>query len=88
MQADLQRIRDWADQKIQGGSEPPWAWFQYMKLIETLDAILRGMASTTTTANLPQSESHPATHLRLVVSTCPPDTAQHRQVDEPIPLPM
>ena len=40
---ELMRIRHWADQKIQAGEEPPWAWYQYMKLREVLDAIIAGM---------------------------------------------
>ena len=38
-QAELQKMRDWADAKIAGGQEPPWAWYQYMKLRETLDRL-------------------------------------------------
>jgi len=40
--AELQRMLDWANQKIEAGEEPPWAWYQYMKLRETLEAILEG----------------------------------------------
>ena len=29
----LQEMRDWAQGKIDNGTEPPWAWYQYMKLI-------------------------------------------------------
>jgi hypothetical protein len=39
----LSRIRDWANAKIQSGSEPPWAWYQYMKLLEVTDTILEAM---------------------------------------------
>jgi hypothetical protein len=39
-QAELERVRDWATAKIVHGSEPPWAWYQYMKLRESLEAIL------------------------------------------------
>ena len=35
----MRHLRDWADGKIEAGEEPPWAWYQYMKLIETIDAI-------------------------------------------------
>jgi hypothetical protein len=42
----LKSVRDWAQSKIDAGSEPPWAWYQYMKLVETCDAILRGMECT------------------------------------------
>jgi len=44
---ELQKVRDWATDKITAGQEPPWAWYQYMKLRETCDAILAGMASAT-----------------------------------------
>jgi hypothetical protein len=37
---ELERVRDWALQKLATGQEPPWAWYQYTKLRETLDAIL------------------------------------------------
>jgi len=44
---ELEKVRSWADAKLSTGEEPPWAWDQYMKLRETLDAILAGMAQTT-----------------------------------------
>ena len=45
MQAQLRQMREWANEKAQSGQEPPWAWYQYMKLVETCDAILSGMAA-------------------------------------------
>jgi hypothetical protein len=46
--AELQRVRQWADDRIETGEEPPWSWFQLMKLRENLDAIIGSMLSTTT----------------------------------------
>ena len=43
--AEIQKMRDWADAKIAAGEEPPWAWFVYMKLRETLDQIIAGRAA-------------------------------------------
>jgi hypothetical protein len=43
---ELEKVRTWANDKIATGAEPPWAWYQYMKLRETLDAILNGMDAT------------------------------------------
>jgi hypothetical protein len=43
---EIAKMRIWADDKIAAGQEPPWAWYQYMKLRETLDAILAGMDAT------------------------------------------
>jgi hypothetical protein len=85
--AELKRVRDWAKEKIQGGSEPPWAWFQYMKLIENVDAILDGIAATTT-ENLQQSAERPGTSLRLVDSTDRKDSFRLRSAGSKVRLPM
>jgi len=85
--AELMRLRQWAREKIDAGSEPPWAWYQYMKLIESIEAILAGM-SVTTTENSRQSEEHPGKRLRLVDSTSPRDDARHHPYKPKIQLPM
>jgi hypothetical protein len=41
----LATLRNWAEERVGSGSEPPWAWYQYMKLIETVAAIQAGRAS-------------------------------------------
>ena len=41
----LAMLRKWAEARVATGSEPPWAWYQYMKLIETVAAIQLGRAS-------------------------------------------
>jgi len=58
MRDKLTEIRQWAHEKAQGESEPPWAWYQYMKLIETADAILAGMDATIPMESSQQSEEH------------------------------
>jgi hypothetical protein len=40
-------LRGWAEKRVATGNEPPWAWYQYMKLIETLTAIQTGRAAVT-----------------------------------------
>jgi hypothetical protein len=85
---ELRRVREWAREKIQGGSEPPWAWYQYMKLIETVDAILDGIAATTTTESLQQLAQHPEKHLRLVESTSQPDIFPRRRAASKVRMPM
>ncbi len=84
----LQEVRQWARDKIAGGQEPPWAWFQYMKLIETADAILAGMNCVTPTGNSQQLPEHLGKHLRLVAEDNWQDTAQRHPDNVPIPLPM
>ncbi len=86
MRSKLEVVREWANAKIASGQEPPWAWFQYMKLRETLDAILAGMDSVTT-ENSQKSAQYPGKHLQLVKATDPQDTAQRRPVGLPTQLP-
>lgn len=84
---ELDRIRGWAQEKIAQGNEPPWAWYQYMKLIETIQALQAGMAATSQTESSPQLAEHPGAHLRLVDSTDRLDSARHHPVGLPIQLP-
>jgi hypothetical protein len=64
MRDELEKVSRWAQSKIDAAAEPPWAWYQYMKLIETCDAILLGMAATTTMESSPRSEPQSGAHLR------------------------
>ena len=86
MRDELERVREWAQDKLQGGSEPPWAWYQYMKLVETVAAILDGMDATK--ENSPQSELPQDAHLRLVDSMNQPDIAPPRPARPKPRLPM
>lgn len=82
----LEQARGWAKDKLAAGQEPPWSWYQLMKLVEAADAILAGMDATK--ENLPLSEQPAEKHLRLVGSTDPQDSAQPRPAGLPIQLPM
>lgn len=86
MRTELEHIREWTNAKITSGQEPPWAWYQYMKLRETLDAILAGMDCVTTESSQ-QSTPHQEKHLRLVEDTDPKDTPPRRPVGLPTQLP-
>ncbi len=83
---DLKKILSWTKEKLQGEDHPPWAWYNYMKLQEALNAVIKGR--DVKTGNLLQSEERPETHLQLVDSKYPQDTSQHRQDIEDLPLPM
>ena len=84
----LEDIRMWAQAKVEAGSDPPWAWYQYMKLIEAANAILKGMDATATMASSQQSAKLPGTHLRLVGAIGSQDNAQPHQPETPTLLPM
>jgi len=88
MQDQLQEVREWAKTKIASGAEPPWAWFQYMKLVETLDAILGAQDSATATASSRQSGPHSEMRLQLVGSTYQPDSVPPHSAETPVLMPM
>ena len=86
---ELKKVRDWANEKLATGEEPPCAWFQYMKLRETLDAILASQdASKPQTESSPPAEPRQETHLQLVDSTYQQDSAPLRPSDETVQMPM
>jgi len=89
MQRRLREVRDWAKRKIDSRQEPPWAWYQYMKLVETCDAILAGKGAVTQqTESSPQLEQHQENVIQLAGSTPRQGAARRRPVADPVQLPM
>ncbi|MCB1783552.1 MAG: hypothetical protein KDI13_06100 [Alphaproteobacteria bacterium] len=80
---NLLLVRLWAQNMLHGGevNPPPWEWYQYMKLIEAIDALENGMQIpinqiSISTANSPQLEQRQERHPRLEVVTCLQDISQ------------
>jgi hypothetical protein len=76
-------MRIWASEKRSSGQEPPWAWFQYLKLEETLGSLLSGMAASIQLGTL-QADFRQEGPLRLVGHTVPQKSRQRHQSDEPV----
>ncbi|MGA9561649.1 MAG: hypothetical protein WBR32_11465 [Pseudolabrys sp.] len=62
MRQELERVREWAIEQLAAGTEPPWSWYQYMKLREATESILAGMD----VAQPMEDSEKSAPHLRLV----------------------
>jgi hypothetical protein len=86
--AELERVREWAFEKITTGNEPPWSWYHHMKLREALDAILAGMSVTQPTEGSQESASHQGDGLRLVGEAHPRESAQPHPSRKTVQLPM
>ena len=84
---DLERVREWAIERLTTGNEPPWSWYQLMKLREASEALLAGMETTQPTVSLQESAPRRGAGLRLVGATCQPGTAQSHQADLLVQLP-
>ena len=63
-----------------------WARFDYLKLRETLEAIVSAM-ETTAKEDQPASEAEPVSALRLVVSNDRPENEEHPSAEGPEPQP-
>ena len=85
---DLERCRDWAIAKVTTGNEPPWSWYQHMKLREALDAILSGMDVTQPTEGLQESEPLPENGPRPTAGASPKGSVQRHPKLAVIRLPM
>lgn len=83
----LKKSRRGRTKRLPQGLNPPWAWYQYMKLVETAEAILAGMAATTTVGSR-RLEQPVGAHLRLVDSDDPQESAPPRHVGLPVQMPM
>lgn len=83
----LGAVRAWANERLATGGEPPWSWYQLMKLREALDAILAGMDATRPLGS-PQSGEHQERRLRLVADADQPDSAPRHPDTVPVRLPM
>lgn len=84
----LDAVRQYAKQKIAQGDEPPWAWFQYMKLIEIVDTILDATATVIPTGSSQQLDQRPERPLRLVAPTSQRDNVPPHPDSLPTRLPM
>lgn len=62
MRQELERSVNGQSNSLPRGTEPPWSWYQYMKLREATESILAGMD----VAQPMEDSQKSAPHLRLV----------------------
>ena len=65
---------DWAESTSSVSDDSPFAKFDYLKLRETLEAIVAAMEAAAQPMESPPSEREPDSTLRLVVSNDDPET--------------
>jgi hypothetical protein len=85
--SEMLTLLEWAQARLTNGHEPPWSWYQIMKLREVLQSILASAAATTTESS-PQSDRSQGKHLRLVETTDRQDMSPHHPAGLPVRLPM
>jgi hypothetical protein len=85
---DVQKaVFDWAESKLPSGDDSPWAKFDYLKLRETLEAIVLCMEASTQQMDSPPDSSsrglQPEAAPRLVVSNDQPENVETPPLEEP-----
>lgn len=83
----LAAVRDWAQDKLDAGAEPPWARDQYLELVAAIDAIAAARR-VVTMADLPQPAPRRGTPLRLAVTAGQRENAPRHPAVQPVQLPM
>lgn len=79
----LQDVMEWANWKISEGKEPPWSWYQFMKLRESIEAIRTGVMHIPM-EDLQESVSPAETAHQPAASIVQLDTARrHRDNETP-----
>ena len=85
----LELCRHWAEGRVATGSEPPWAWYQYMKLIETVEAIQTSRAAVSPAGRTRGARQRPAAPKTEGVADIGLQRSRRRRDDdEEPPLPM
>jgi hypothetical protein len=85
--ADLERIRDLIVERLATGSEPPWVWYQLMKLREASEALMDGMEARLPTGGLQAPGFSRGASLQVVGTADQQESAQRHQCAVPARLP-
>lgn len=78
---ELTHVLNWVEERLQGESEAPWTWYQYMKLREVVGAILTGVDPLTPKEGSQQLEPRLGHVLQLVDCMNRKETAQYHPVE-------
>ena len=67
--SQMRALKAWAVERMIDGTGTPWAWFQFMKLVEVIDTFLEAGedAGLTQPARMPPTESAAGPHAENVV---------------------
>ena len=63
--AQMRALKEWAVERMTTGTQTPWAWFQFMKLLEVIDTFLEAEVDAGLQERRPTPAKRPM--------TCPPN---------------
>ena len=72
----MRALKEWAIDRMTAGTQTPWAWFQFMKLLEVIDTFLDAEEDAGLRDQLPSPHKRPPT--KLSANVVPLDVARQR----------
>lgn len=78
--AQMRALKQWAIERMTAGTQTPWAWFQFMKLLEVLDTFIDA-GDEAGLHDKPSAKDKRASAKSLPTNVVPLDSARHRAAD-------
>jgi len=78
--AQMRALKQWAIERMTAGTQTPWAWFQFMKLLEVLDTFIDA-GDEAGLHDKPQAKDKRACAKQLPTNVVPLDSARQRAAD-------
>lgn len=85
--SELAAAREWAQERLRSGTEPPWTYYRLMQLIEAIDSLINGANAVSHTGHSQQLAEPQDAHPRQEGNIYRLENAQSRRDDPPIHLP-
>ena len=75
----MRALKEWAVERMTTGTQTPWAWFQFMKLLEVIDTFLEAEVDAGLHEQRPMSAKRPMTRGKSLPSNVVPIDVAMRQ---------
>ncbi len=84
---EMAKLKDWAQERLREGAEPPWSYYRMMQLIDAVDALSSGAEAVSPTAHSLESESLPGEIHPQGANIYRLDTSRRHPAEPPVRLP-
>jgi len=75
----MRALKEWAVERMTTGTQTPWAWFQFMKLLEVIDTFLDADDDAGLHERRPASSKRPSPRAKSLPSNVVPIDLAMRQ---------
>lgn len=79
MDAELDRVADWARDRIRAGQEPPWSYYKLLQLIDAVEGLKAETPARLQTEDLPEPLGTPDGARQLTAQVVSLDSIRRHQ---------